>query len=115
MSGSAFLLNKAVGNLITNASLYSLQRRQDPGVVRHAEEPPDPAVENAGARICEDAIPRLFEALYRAESLPNRRAGGSGLVLYRRILERHDAVCTVENTQDCVRAAARVSEPPNRS
>ena len=72
-------------------------------------------VENAGARICEDAIPHLFEALYRAESLPNPRAGGSGLVLYRRSLERHDAVCTIENTQDCARAAARVSEPTNRS
>ena len=72
-------------------------------------------MENAGARICEDAIPHLFEALYRAESLPNRRAGDSGLVLYRRILERHDAVCTVENTQDCAQAAVGVSEPTNRS
>lgn len=56
--------------------------------------------------------PHLFEAFYREEGSRNRSTGGSGLGLYlvKIILERHKAECTIENTEDGVRATVRFSD-----
>ena len=66
-------------------------------------------VENTGVHIEEDALPHLFEAFYREEGSRNRSTGGSGLGLYlvKMILDRHGAECTVENTEDGVKAEVR--------
>ena len=67
------------------------------------------SVENTGARISGDALPHLFEAFYREEGSRNRSTGGSGLGLYlvKMILDRHGAVCTIENTEEGVKATVR--------
>ena len=93
----ASLLGKAVGNLLSNASRYSPEGR------------PALSVENTGARISGDALPHLFEAFYREEGSRNRSTGGSGLGLYlvKMILDRHGAVCTIENTEEGVKATVR--------
>ena len=72
-------------------------------------------MENAGANISENALPHLFEAFYREESSRNRSTGGSGLGLYlvKRILDRHGAECTIENTDAGVRTL--VSFPPKQA
>ena len=51
----------------------------------------------------------LFEAFYREEGSRNRSTGGSGLGLYlvKMILDRHGAVCTIENTEEGVKATVR--------
>ena len=66
-------------------------------------------VENTGVHIEEEALPHLFEPFYRAEGSRNRSTGGSGLGLYlvKMILDRHGAECTVENTEDGVKAEVR--------
>ena len=66
-------------------------------------------VENTEARIQAEALPHLFEAFYRTESSRSRRTGGSGLGLYlvKMILDRHGAECSIENTEEGVRAAVR--------
>ena len=68
-------------------------------------------VENTGAHISQEALPRLFEAFYREEGSRNRRTGGSGLGLFlvQMILERHQASCAIENTPEGVRAIVRFS------
>ena len=78
-------------------------------MVRPAGRPPALTVENTGVHISEDALPHLFEAFYREETSRNRATGGSGLGLYlvKMILVRHGAECTIENTEDGVRAAVR--------
>ena len=67
------------------------------------------SVENTGARVSGDALPHLFEAFYREEGSRNRSTGGSGLGLYlvKMILDRHGAVCTIENTEEGVKATVR--------
>ena len=106
VGGDASLLGKAVENLLSNASLYSPQGAEIRVWCGREEEHPALTIENTGVHISQEALPHLFEAFYREEGSRNRDTGGSGLGLYlaRMILERHGAVCTLENTEAGVRA-----------
>ena len=98
----ASLLGKAVGNLLSNASRYSPEGAEIRVWCGRLEGRPALSVENTGARVSGDALPHLFEAFYREEGSRNRSTGGSGLGLYlvKMILDRHGAVCTIENTEE---------------
>ena len=106
VGGDVSLLGKAVENLLSNASLYSPQGAEIRVWCGREEEHPALTIENTGVHISQEALPHLFEAFYREEGSRNRDTGGSGLGLYlaRMILERHGAVCTLENTEAGVRA-----------
>jgi len=105
--GDAALLGKVLGNLISNASLYSPDGAEIRVWCGWQDGCPAVTVENTGAHIGEDALPHLYEAFYREECSRNRASGGSGLGLYlvKMILDRHGAACTIENMADGVRAA----------
>ena len=105
----ASLLGKAVRNLLSNASRYSPEGAEIRVGCGRLEGRPALSVENTGARISGDALPHLFEAFYREEGSRNRSTGGSGLGLYlvKMILDRHGAVCTIENTEEGVKATVR--------
>lgn len=98
--GEKTLLKKAVGNLLSNAVMYSPEGERVFAAVRMRGDTPILMVENTGASIPEESLPHLFEPFYRVEQSRNRRTGGTGLGLYlvRTILERIRAVCTIENT-----------------
>ena len=105
VEGDFSLLQKAAANLLSNAVLYSppgacirLWCGMEQGRAAFT-------VENTGGRIPQEALPRLFEAFYRAEGSRSRSTGGSGLGLYlvRMILEQHRASCRIENTADGVK------------
>ena len=105
----ASLLGKAVGNLLSNASRYSPEGAEIRVTAAGRGAQVVLTVENTGARIPAEALPHLFEAFYREESSRNRSTGGSGLGLYlvKMILDRHGAVCTIENTEEGVKATVR--------
>ena len=109
VTGDPSLLGRAVGNLLSNAALYSPQGARIRVWCGLRDGRPALTVENTGARIPEEALPHLFEAFYRTENSRNRSTGGSGLGLYlvKMILDRHGAACTIENTADGVRAVVR--------
>ena len=109
VTGDDSLLGKVVGNLLSNAALYSPEGAQVRVWCGLLEGRPALTVENTGAHIGEEALPHLFEAFYREECSRNRSTGGSGLGLYlvKMILDRHGAECTMENTPDGVRATVR--------
>ena len=111
VTGDPSLLGKAVGNLLSNAALYSPDGAEIRVWCGMRECSPVLTVENTGAHISEEALPHLFEAFYREEGSRNRATGGSGLGLYlvKMILDRHGAACTIENTADGVRATVRFS------
>lgn len=106
VEGDRSLLCRVVDNLISNAVFYSPDGAEIRVWCGTENGMPAFTVENTGSRIGDDALPHLFEAFYREEGSRNRRTGGSGLGLYivRMILERHNAFCTIENTEDGVRA-----------
>ena len=115
VTGDPSLLGKAVGNLLSNASLYSPEGAEIRVWCGLLGGHPALTVENTGAHIGAEALPRLFEAFYRAEGSRNRSTGGSGLGLYlvRMILDRHGAACTIENTQEGVKAEVRFFPRPS--
>ena len=106
VTGDASLLGKAIGNLLSNAILYSPEGAEICVWCGIRQDKPIFTIENTGVHIQDDALPHLFEAFFREEDSRNRSTGGSGLGLYlvRMILERHHASCTIENTEDGVRA-----------
>ena len=109
VTGDPSLLGRAVGNLLSNAALYSPQRARIRVWCGFRDSRPALTVENTGARIPEEALPHLFEAFYRTENSRNRSTGGSGLGLYlvKMILDRHGAECAIENTKDGVKITAQ--------
>lgn len=109
VTGDPSLLGRAVGNLLSNAALYSPQGARIRVWCGFRDGRPALTVENTGARIPEEALPHLFEAFYRTENSRNRSTGGSGLGLYlvKMILDRHGAECAIENTQDGVKVTAQ--------
>ena len=109
VTGDPSLLGRAVGNLLSNAALYSPQGARIRVWCGFRDSRPALTVENTGARIPEEALPHLFEAFYRTENSRNRSTGGSGLGLYlvKMILDRHEATCAMENTEDGVKVTAQ--------
>lgn len=109
VTGDPSLLGRAVGNLLSNAALYSPQRARIRVWCGFRDSRPALTVENTGARIPEEALPHLFEAFYRTENSRNRSTGGSGQGLYlvKMILDRHGAECAIENTKDGVKVTAQ--------
>ena len=57
--------------------------------------------EDTGPGVPEEALPRLFDRLYRGESSRNRDLGGSGLGLSicRHVIESHGGSVEAENNQ----------------
>ena len=106
VAGDEAMLEKVVGNLLSNAALYSPEGAQVRVWCGRLDGRPAFTVENSGAQISADALPHLFEPFYRAEGSRSRATGGSGLGLYlvKTILVRHGAVCRLENTREGVRA-----------
>ena len=106
VTGDPSLLGKAIGNLLSNAAHYSPESAKIRVWCGMEQGSPVLRIENTGAHIRDDALPHLFEPFYREDSSRSRATGGSGLGLYlvRMILERHHAICAIENTENGVRA-----------
>lgn len=105
IDGNKMLMEKVFSNLIGNAIQYS-----PPGAsIRISGQMEDGrfcfSVENSGAHIPENSIPKLFDAFFRVEQSRSRKTGGSGLGLYvtQRILGSHGSECAVCNTVAGVR------------
>ncbi len=101
VEGNEELLQNALDNILMNALLHSpageaVQVTLTEGCLM---------VENTGASIPEDALPRLFEPFYRVEASRSRETGGSGLGLYlvRCIARQHGMQTEICNGENGVR------------
>ena len=112
VTGDTSLLGKAIGNLLSNASLYSPEGAEIRVWCGRMQGRTALTVENTGTHIGAEALPHLFEAFYREEASRNRSTCGSGLGLYlvRIILERHGASCSIENTAEGVKATVHFGD-----
>ncbi|WP_343208323.1 HAMP domain-containing sensor histidine kinase [Anaerolentibacter hominis] len=98
------LIQKAVGNLLSNACRYSPQGAKLFVKLSKEEGEIRLDVENTGVFLEEGTEEHLFEPFYRGEQSRNRQTGGSGLGLYivKTILDLHQASCQIKNTESGV-------------
>lgn len=106
LCGDRRLIAKALDNLLDNAAAYSpagnrvcVRLWQGTGGARFS-------VENTGANLPDEKLPRLTEAFYRVDASRSRQTGGSGLGLYitKTILDLHGARLELANTAQGVMA-----------
>lgn len=98
--GDTKLLQKVLDNLFVNASAYSEAGNQIIVKLWKEAEKANLTIENTGAHILDENIPKLFEAFYRVDQSRNRQTGGTGLGLYivKTILDLHGAGIKIANT-----------------
>ena len=110
IAGNKLLMEKVFSNLIGNAIKYSPQGASIYISVHMEHGQIEFSVENTGAHIPEESIPKLFDAFYRVEQSRSRKTGGSGLGLYivQEILHQHGSECTVCNTQAGVKFSVTI-------
>lgn len=104
LSGDEKLIQKVLDNLFGNAAAYSEAGNRIIVKLWKETEKIILTIENTGAHIPDEDIPKLFEAFYRVDHSRNRRTGGTGLGLYivKTILDLHDADIKIENTEQGV-------------
>lgn len=100
ITGDILLLQKALDNLFGNAAAYSEAGNRIIVKLWKEGEKTILSIENTGAHIPDEDIPRLFEAFYRVDQSRNRQTGGTGLGLYivKTILDLHQANIEIANT-----------------
>jgi signal transduction histidine kinase len=97
--GDADLLEKALGNIISNALAHSPEGAEIIVRLKRQGNRAELQVVNPG-HIGKEHIPHLFEAFYRAGN--SGCGSGLGLYLTRCILESHNATFKIENCKDTV-------------
>lgn len=104
IAGDMQLLKKVFNNLLSNAAAYSEEGNQIIANLYLDNNNVFFTIENTGAHISDDDIPKLFEAFYRVEQSRNRKTGGTGLGLYivKTILNLHNAEIEISNTKNGV-------------
>jgi signal transduction histidine kinase len=112
----AMALGEAIGHLLENAVKFTPPRGHVKVTARRVESPagepvdsPSPiilhrdfveiAVQDTGIGIHPDALPKIFDRFYQADSSTTRRHGGTGLglAIVRHILDAHGASIAVES------------------
>ena len=97
------LLRQAISNLIDNAIKFS-KENSDVNIIckKTAEGKTAISFINYGEEIPQEALPKLFDRFYRAESSRNRNMGGMGLGLsiVKSIVDLHKAEIKVESNSD---------------
>lgn len=100
ISGDIQLLQKVLDNLFGNAASYSGVGNQIKVKLWKEAKKANLTIENTGAHIPDENIPKLFEAFYRVDLSRNRQTGGTGLGLYivKTVLDLHEAKIEIANT-----------------
>ena len=101
VNGNGLLLEKVFSNIIGNAIKYSPQDAVIHITVNHQQNQYSFQIENSGTHITKENMDKIFEPFYRIEQSRSRKTGGSGLGLYivQKILQYHNSVCDVCNTE----------------
>ena len=102
--GDARLLEKVFSNVLDNAVAYSPRG----AVVTVTLQDGVLSVENSGIHIEQEDLERLFTPFYRVDKSRNRNSGGSGLGLYitKTILDHHEIIYNMVNTENGVKFTA---------
>jgi two-component system phosphate regulon sensor histidine kinase PhoR len=98
--GSETEISSAFGNLVTNAVRYTPAGGEIRLKWRDGTDGARFSVEDTGAGIAAEHLPRLTERFYRVDRSRSRESGGTGLglAIVKHALSRHDARLEIEST-----------------
>ena len=102
--GDRRLMEKVFTNVVGNAVAYSPVG----AVITVTQKDEVFSVENTGVHIAEEDLERIFTPFYRVDKSRNRNSGGSGLGLYitKTILDHHEIIHNMVNTENGVKFTA---------
>jgi signal transduction histidine kinase len=103
LSGDQALLERAYGNLLSNAARYCTPGGQVQIQLERAPYAPVFTIWNHAGPIPETELPRLFEPFYRGDTARDRSGSGMGLAIARKIFTLHHLTIAAENAGDGVR------------
>ena len=103
LSGDRALLERAYGNLLSNAARYCTPGGQVQIQLERAPYAPVFTIWNHAGPIPETELPRLFEPFYRGDTARDRSGSGMGLAIARKIFTLHHLTIAAENAGDGVR------------
>ena len=103
LSGDRALLERAYGNLLSNAARYCTPGGQVQIQLERAPYAPVFTIWNHAGPIPETEPPRLFEPFYRGDTARDRSGSGMGLAIARKIFTLHHLTIAAENAGDGVR------------
>lgn len=104
--GDRLMLRRAISNLLSNALRHTPAQGTIRVVLSRAGNGVTLAVENSGAQINSDKLPRLFDRFYRgdpARTVPDTDGVGLGLAITRAIVEAHSGRVSVESVHGMTR------------
>lgn len=100
VEADAMRLRQAIANLVDNAIKYTPRGGSVTLEVDHAASDARIRVRDTGEGIAADAIPRIWDRLYRAEPSRSRPGLGLGLSLVKAIVAAHGGEITVDSAPD---------------
>lgn len=102
ISGDRVLLERAYGNLLSNAARYCTPGGQVRIRLEQSPRAPVFTIWNHAGPIPETELPRLFEPFYRGDRSRDRTGSGMGLAIARKIFALNRLTIAAENVEDGV-------------
>ena len=95
-------IQQAIGNLLENALTHTPSGGSVSLTIHKNLDQAEICVSDTGTGIPPDALPRIFERLYRADASRNRSTGGSGLglAIVKTIVELHHGTVEASNSPE---------------
>jgi two-component system heavy metal sensor histidine kinase CusS len=106
LHGDRLMLRRAVSNLLSNALRHTPPGGQVSVRIERLPQAVTLSVENSGATLAPELLPRLFDRFFRADksrSHPDMEGAGLGLSITRAIVEAHGGQATVTSAQGLTR------------
>ncbi|WBW99264.1 sensor histidine kinase [Oceanirhabdus sp. W0125-5] len=99
--GDRIKLTEVLSNLFLNAIKYSPCKENINVNITTSKDKVRFSIENTGTHIPSEDIPKIWNEFYRVEKSRNRDSGGTGLglLIVKKILEKHGASYSVINTE----------------
>lgn len=101
--GDRQLLERAVGNLLSNAAKFCRPGGCVCVTLEAGERGPVLTIDNDADPIPAHQLPRLFEPFFRGDQARDRSGSGLGLSIAKRIFQLHRLDCQIQNTDTGVR------------
>ncbi len=98
MRYDAYWMGEALKNILINSCEHTGQNGRISVALERGDTSVTVTIEDNGAGVPEEELPKLFQRFYRSSRLASRGGAGIGLAITKTIVERHHGTIYAENT-----------------